>query len=111
MRRRIPTIVLFCVLIHPAAFAAGSCNDLAHVVLPETTIIAATSVAAGPFTPPSPNPSVQPRPRNVPAFCRVLACVMPAVNFELWMPTSSWNGKFEAVGNGGLAGAINYGAM
>ena len=27
------------------------------------------------------------------------------------MPASRWNGKFEAVGNGGWAGTISYPAM
>jgi feruloyl esterase len=29
----------------------------------------------------------------------------------VWLPASGWNGKFQAVGNGGWAGAISYAAM
>jgi feruloyl esterase len=37
--------------------------------------------------------------------------VAPAIKFEVWMPTTNWNGKFQGVGNGGFAGVISYGAM
>jgi feruloyl esterase len=33
------------------------------------------------------------------------------IEAEIWLPTTAWNGKFQAVGNGGWAGAISYGAM
>ncbi|MGO8793237.1 MAG: tannase/feruloyl esterase family alpha/beta hydrolase [Candidatus Sulfotelmatobacter sp.] len=29
------------------------------------------------------------------------------IKVEVWMPAESWNGRFEQVGNGGLAGSIN----
>ena len=33
------------------------------------------------------------------------------IKIEVWMPTSGWNGKFQAVGNGAFSGAIAYPAM
>ena len=30
---------------------------------------------------------------------------------EAWLPVENWNGKFQAVGNGGWAGVISYAAM
>jgi feruloyl esterase len=48
---------------------------------------------------------------NLPPFCRVAATIKPTVNFEVWMPLSGWNGKFQGVGNGANAGAIGYDAM
>jgi hypothetical protein len=33
------------------------------------------------------------------------------INFEVWIPTAIWNGRFNGVGNGGLAGTISYSAM
>ena len=32
------------------------------------------------------------------------------IKIEIWLPASGWNGKFEAVGNGGWAGFISYNA-
>src|SRR5204863_9352318 len=33
------------------------------------------------------------------------------IRFEVWMPVEGWNGRFEGVGNGGLAGTISYPAL
>ena len=33
------------------------------------------------------------------------------IKVEVWLPTSGWNGKFQAVGNGGWAGVISYAAL
>jgi feruloyl esterase len=33
------------------------------------------------------------------------------IKAEIWLPVSGWNGKYEAVGNGGWAGTIPYPAM
>src|SRR5204863_2900543 len=52
---------------------------------------------------------------GLPAFCRVSATLKPSSNsdikVELWLPASGWNGKFQAVGNGGWAGTIPYTAI
>jgi feruloyl esterase len=49
---------------------------------------------------------------NLPVFCRVVGEVKPTkdsdIKFEVWMPTSDWNGKFMGVGNGGWSGEIWY---
>ena len=52
----------------------------------------------------------------LPAFCRVAAMLMPSsdsdIRIEVWMPEpGTWNGKFQAVGNGGWAGTLTYPAM
>ena len=44
-------------------------------------------------------------------ICRVVGVTLPAVQFEVWLPTEGWNGKFQMVGNGGTAGVISYSAM
>jgi feruloyl esterase len=83
---------------------------LAVLKLPNTTITSTQSVAAGRLTPTGADPI-----QNLPAFCRVEGVAKPTkdsdIGFELWMPSSGWNGKFRAVGNGGFAGAINYDDM
>src|SRR5207245_7397403 len=33
------------------------------------------------------------------------------IKIEGWLPAKAWNGKFQAVGNGGWAGTISYGAL
>jgi feruloyl esterase len=93
-----------------AALAAGKCESLAQLALPETTIARAEFAPAGAFTPPGGRPIP-----NLPAFCRVTGSIKPSsdsnIQFEVWMPDSGWNGKFQGVGNGGFAGSIGYDQM
>ena len=90
--------------------AAASCEGLAKLALKNTSITSAESVAAGSFTPPGGKPIP-----NLPAFCRVAGVIKPTsdshIQFEVWMPSSGWNGKFQGIGNGGFAGAISFGAL
>ena len=89
------------------AYAATACADLAKLALPDTKITRAERVPAGDFS----APGVR-QPLEVPALCRVAGTVSPAINFEVWLPEgASWNGRFQAVGGGGLAGIISYPAM
>lgn len=113
-----------------------SCESLATLALPDTTITAAEPVAAGAFTlPEQTRPPARPedgRPggearlptggpradaadtKSLPAFCRVAATSKPtsdsSIRIEVWLPMSGWNGKFMGVGGGGWAGNINYAA-
>jgi protein-S-isoprenylcysteine O-methyltransferase Ste14 len=74
--------------------AAGSCEALASLNLPN---ISTTSA------------------RVVDASCQVTATLRPSsdsdIKVELWMPAANWNGKFMAVGNGAFNGTINQQAM
>src|SRR6185369_15589511 len=100
------------------------------VKLENATITSATTVEAGKFEVPAPpaangdaakgggkgkgkgaNPYA-----NLPSFCRVTATLTPSkdsdIKVEIWFPpAASWNGKYQAVGNGGWAGTITYTAM
>ena len=120
---------------------AAPCESLRALTLPNTTITTAELVPAGPFTPPAqPGPPGGPvappaapqaggrgggrggggaapaaaAPR-LPAHCRVAAVLKPSadshIEMEVWMPAENWNGKFQAVGNGGWAGTISYAAL
>lgn len=105
-----------------AVLAATPCASLRSLSLSNTTITTAELVPAGEFRPPVQTGAggrggnaPQPAPLNVPAFCRVAATLRPSsdseIDIEVWMPADNWNGKFEAVGNGGWAGIISYPAM
>lgn len=48
---------------------------------------------------------------GLPEFCRVALTVEPAIKIEVWLPTDQYNHRFQAVGNGGYAGEITYGAL
>ena len=83
-----------------------SCSLLTNTSLPETTISSAEVIEADSFTPPRAANAL-----GTPAFCRVVGVTSPQVNFEVWLPLDNWNGKYNGVGNGGMAGVISYAAM
>jgi feruloyl esterase len=86
--------------------AACSCEDLENLTLADVAITSAQLVLAGGSL-----PGGTAAPMNV---CRVEGAINTNIKFEVWMPANSqklWNGKFNGVGNGALAGFINYGAM
>jgi feruloyl esterase len=106
-RTTFAVLAALSVALASAAHAAQTCETLTKLDLPATSITLAESVAAGSFTPP-----VGKAPPNMPAFCRVEGTIKPSsdssIYFEVWMPASNWNRKFQGAGNGGFAGAIGY---
>jgi len=108
MKLRLELIAAGALLAAPmGAHAATACAELSKLKLPDTTITRAERVAAGDLAVPG-----SPRPLKVPALCRVAGTVAPAIKFEVWLPEGAgWNGRFQAVGGGGLAGIISYPAM
>jgi feruloyl esterase len=98
-----------------------SCERLSSLKLPHTTITRAHVVeggtldlateAAGASLPANATSVIG----NLPSFCRVAARLTPStdsdIKIEVWMPNAGWNGKFQAVGNGGWAGTISYAAL
>jgi TonB family protein len=110
LNRKHCLMLVFFLLVSVPVFAA-TCESLATLKLPDTTITSAQQVAAGQFVPPgasTPPASV----KNLPAFCRVQATIKPAkdsdIKIEVWMPLSGWNGKYRGLGNGGFAGYLDY---
>ncbi|MCH2324540.1 MAG: tannase/feruloyl esterase family alpha/beta hydrolase [Pseudomonadales bacterium] len=83
-----------------------SCVVLTNTSLPDTTISSAEVIEANSFTSSGSNSTL-----ITPAFCRVVGITSPQVNFEVWLPIDNWNGKYNGVGNGGMAGVISYAAM
>ena len=99
---------------------AATCDSLARLTLDNTKITVAQEVAAGASRRPGParqgGAATQPRAfATLPAFCRVAATLTPSsdsdIKIEVWLPAARWNGKFQAVGNGGWAGTISYAAL
>ena len=109
MKQHLWSIVVVALLSRPG-WSATSCEGLTSLALPNTTITLAKSIPAGTFKPPTGRPI-----ENTPGFCEVHGILKPAdvsvIHFEVWMPAEHWNGKFEGVGNGGLAGTISFGPM
>jgi feruloyl esterase len=96
--------------------APRSCKALKSLTLENTTIVSALPVATGQFTPPGREGRSDPALfSSLPSFCRVEAVLRPTgdseIGVEVWLPAEGWNGKFQAVGNGGWSGSISYPAL
>jgi len=92
--------VVCCAMLLFAAIAvagarpdACNLNGLQALDPEETTILSVDAVAENRFTLPGAS-----EVSSLPAFCRVQATVRAAVNFEVWLPFSGWNGRFQRVG-------------
>ncbi|MCW5969233.1 MAG: tannase/feruloyl esterase family alpha/beta hydrolase [Blastocatellales bacterium] len=103
--------ILFFAAADASAVFAATCESLAELKLPDTTITSAQSIAPGEFTQPG---GATPY-KNLPAFCRVAGVIRPTseseIRFEVWMPAEGWNGRFQGIGNGGFAGSITYAGL
>ena len=102
--------------------AATACGDLAKLTLLQATVHSAETIGAGEFSPPSdPGQEAPLRPeqrqqlKELGSFCRVRATLAPSgdssIKIEVWLPISGWNGNFQGVVAGGLAGYIPYQLM
>ena len=104
-----PRLLAFSMIIAIPA-AAATCESLASMARPGTTITTAETVTGGSF-----KPAMGGAIGNLPAFCRVAGVLKPSsdseIKFEVWLPSSGWNGKFYGVGNGGFAGSITYAGL
>src|SRR5262245_58632221 len=101
--------VLSLIWLAVGSVSAATCEGLAELKLPNTTITLAQSVAKGEFTTPTGSTASY---KELPAFCRVAGVIKPTndseIKFEVWLPSENWNGKFHGIGNGGFAGSISY---
>lgn len=109
--RAVGVVLLILGVFCATPASAATCESLTSLALPDTTITLAQIVSAGAFTPPGGTQTIG----NLPAFCRVAATLRPSsdsdIKVEVWLPAANWNGKYQAVGNGGWAGSISYAAM
>jgi len=114
-RRTLYGAGFIAIFLQVNVWAATPCESLAGLKLKNAKVTSAAVVAAGAFVPPGGAGRGAGGFANLPAFCRVAATLTPSadsdIKIELWLPQSGWNGKFEAVGNGGWAGTIPYAAI
>src|SRR3989442_2267585 len=108
--------LLFVLLLNVLPASAATCESLSSLKLPDTTITLAQGVAAGTFAPAGGGGrGGGAQFSDLPAFCRIGITVKPTadsdIKIEVWMPSSNWDGKFEAVGNGGWNGNIDQNAL
>jgi len=86
-----------------APAGAATCESLRSLNIPGVTITLVVEVAA--------SSAVESAPRGSVPSCHVSATLRPSADSEIkmqvWMPSSGWNGKFEASGNGGWSGSIS----
>ena len=101
----------FLLLLGIAGPALGStCVEIEKLNLDNVAITDSMEVPAGDY--PIPDSSLVVK---LPSHCSVKVILTPSsdshIEMELWMPSTNWNGKFLALGNGGWAGSISYAAM
>ena len=93
MNRLLLVSSLIC-LTSQAALAQDACAKLKDLQIPKVEISSVTAVAAA----------------SVPAHCVIKAVARPTtdsqINVQVWLPISTWNGKYLQVGNGGWAGNV-----
>src|SRR6201997_242135 len=89
---------------------ASQCTNLQSLQLEHTTITSDTDNTSGAFVVPNTNPAQT--ISGLPAFCRVTATLTPAadssIKMEIWLPETTWNGRFLGTGGGGFQGDITY---
>ena len=108
--------VMFGALPARVGAAGSSCEDLRGLAIDRGRIDAVQSVSPGAFAPPASRGGAGSSAfAQLSAFCRVSATLTPSsdsdIRIEVWLPSSGWNNKLQAVGNGGWAGTIGYPAL
>ena len=87
---------------------AGTCEDLAKLQFPNTSIDKSEVVTHNSFLLVLNHQPVG----ELPVFCRVLATLRPSadsnIGVEMWLPQSGWNGRLLGTGSGGFGGFIYY---
>lgn len=94
MRRaaQVLAILLLGAGLMPASAEAADCRPLADLKIENVNLLSSVEVPAS---------------GDLPAYCRVLGFVRPAINFEVRLPNENWNGKFYMAGCGGFCGTLD----
>jgi feruloyl esterase len=102
--------LLASVAIASTPAVATPCTNLQSLALEHTTITSAIDNTTGAFVVPGSNPPAT--LTGLPAFCRVSATLTPtsdsSIKIEVWLPETTWNGRFLGTGGGGFQGIISY---
>src|SRR5436190_23884377 len=106
-RERIVSLAAFFTMAAGTPAFAATCESLAGTALKDAMVTRAEVVAPGKFSLPDAGRRGGGRGNayaDLPEFCRVAATLTPSsdsdIKVEVWLP-ANWNGKFQAVGNGG----------
>jgi hypothetical protein len=96
------------------SIAAADCATLAGSLrLPDVTVDLAQADTSGKFTVPPGQQGAGMTIPGLPPFCEVsLTQANPPatdqIHIEVWLPLTTWNGRFEGVGGGGYSCGIMY---
>ncbi|MFN5011264.1 MAG: tannase/feruloyl esterase family alpha/beta hydrolase [Gammaproteobacteria bacterium] len=114
--RLLPVLLIAAACATPLARAdaVAACERIADTTLSGAEVLHATAVPAGPLRADDREPAAV-GTTSLPAHCRVSLVARPSpdshIRIEVWMPSTGWNGRFEAVGNGNYAGMLSMDAL
>jgi feruloyl esterase len=94
MRPALPVLIFLATCLPHSSWAQekSACDDLFRQKIENVNLLSSALV---------------PAQGDMPAYCRVLGVVRPAINFEVRFPASNWNGKFYMAGCGGFCGILD----
>ncbi len=112
-RAALAAAVATATLSVPAMASAEPCEALRDLILPQAVVTSAVTVEAGPF--PIQDASGARYTPMLPTRCVVDGTTRPTrdseIRFQIWLPTTGWNGKYLQTGNGGWGGSVRPGAL
>jgi feruloyl esterase len=113
--RRIAALFLCLFPASATSSFAATCDELTRVSRAGLRVVSSVVVEKGAFQPGPAERAASSRYSALEPFCRVALVAAPSadseINIEVWLPMSRWNGRYQAVGAGGLAGSIPFGLM
>ena len=94
----------------PQASNSSACSGLQSAPIVMVTVGSAELVPRSRFTLPDQS-NAGTAAIELPEYCRVTALAKPtpesAIEIEVWMPTTDWNGKLLGTGNANFCGGVN----
>lgn len=99
-------LLALVVLASPASATGAACGAVAAPSVPGARVLSVSGVEQHDYTvPPGP---FNPEPiTGIPAFCDVVVTLThpgadDVVTVEVWLPLTTWNGRFQGTGGGGF---------